>query len=81
MHISPGIQNSSTVDFKATVGHEIIHAVHYSTIRGYKKEYTEKVAYDYTAQVYLMRVVLRNHFYTSRKHIVIIMVLLLLHIP
>ena len=51
--ISVSTMNSDISKFRATVGHEIIHAVHHNRIRNYKSEYSESIAYKYSAQVYL----------------------------
>jgi len=52
LHISLNTLNADNVTFRAIAGHEIIHAVHYYSIKNYNKNYSERVAYEYTAQVY-----------------------------
>ena len=59
IHISPNYATtSSIVDFKAVVGHELIHAYHNNTILFKNSVYSERVAYKYTYDVYM-----NNHRY------------------
>jgi RHS repeat-associated protein len=53
MHISPRFANGDIVDFRAVVGHEIIHAYHRSFLPGVERIFTERVAYKYTYDVYM----------------------------
>ena len=55
VHISPFILEGDPVAFRATVGHELIHAYHFSTISrsNFNVGYSERVAYRYTSNVYL----------------------------
>ena len=55
LHISPFTTQSNALDFKAVVGHELIHAYHHYSIPSisYNSVYSEKVAYQYTHNVYL----------------------------
>lgn len=50
--ISPGYVNADPVTFKAIVGHELIHAIHISSISNYIWNYSEYVAYNYTQTVF-----------------------------
>ena len=55
LHISPYTTQSSIIDFKATVGHELIHAYHHYAIPSdlFHKTYSERVAYRYSRNIYL----------------------------
>lgn len=55
IHISPQYANALAVtDFRAVAGHELIHAYHQYTFAGaYVGSYSESVAYQYSANVYL----------------------------
>jgi hypothetical protein len=49
IHISPQFSNGNVVDFRAVMGHEMIHAYHYSAFGiSYKRSYSEAVAYKYS---------------------------------
>ena len=54
IHIAPEvIQRGDIVIFRATVGHEIIHARHMFVHRGnYNSDYSEAAAYKYSAKIY-----------------------------
>jgi hypothetical protein len=59
VHISPYVTRSfDDVLFKAVAGHELIHAIHYSTFAAeeigkfYFSKYTESVAYSYSRNIY-----------------------------
>jgi len=52
IHISSNTRTSNDINFKAITGHEIIHAVHRSMIFNFTKGISEKVAYEYTANIY-----------------------------
>ncbi len=53
MHISPRFASGDIIDFKAVVGHEIIHAYHHYALPNVDKNFTERVAYKYTYDVYM----------------------------
>ncbi|HBZ66317.1 MAG TPA: hypothetical protein DEO70_05715 [Bacteroidales bacterium] len=53
VHISPYYSNGSAIDFRAVTGHELIHAYHNYVLPNVVTEYTERVAYKYTHDVYM----------------------------
>ena len=55
IHISPYTTNLDAINFKAVVGHELIHAYHHYTIpsSSFNRTYSERVAYRYTRNIYL----------------------------
>jgi hypothetical protein len=53
VHISPYITFSGKTDFRATTGHELIHAYHWFTINNYVTKYSEMIAYRYTVNEYM----------------------------
>ena len=55
LHISSHTTLSNDIHFKAVTGHELIHAYHHYTIpnASYNRTYSERVAYQYTREVYL----------------------------
>ena len=75
IHISPMTTNSNTVDFRAISGHELNHAYHFYRFGALaNKIYSERVAYEYSFNVYLksgnlssayriMNTALRNNFW------------------
>jgi hypothetical protein len=53
IHISPGITLGDDVSFRATAGHELIHAIHISTFGlNYSNYYSENTAYRYSYETY-----------------------------
>ena len=75
IHISPMTTYSNTVDFRAISGHELNHAYHFYRFGALaNKIYSERVAYEYSFNVYLksghlssayriMNTALRNNFW------------------
>lgn len=57
MHISPYYATGDLIDFKAIVGHELIHSWHYyiqaSLGSKFAESYSEHIAYRYTVDMYL----------------------------
>jgi hypothetical protein len=53
IHISPHYANGSRTDFRAIVGHELIHVIHNYYIPNYNTVYSERVAYKYTYDTYI----------------------------
>ena len=53
LHISPRFAFGDIVDFKAVVGHELIHAYHNFYIPNNCEYFSERVAYKYTYDVYM----------------------------
>ena len=60
VHISPYYVNASDVEFMECVGHELIHAYHLYAIPSYYRPYSERVAYQYSYDVYW-----RNGYYSQ----------------
>ena len=53
LHISPKFAGGNIVDFRAVVGHELIHAYHHNILmENCLSKFTESVAYRYSAGVY-----------------------------
>ena len=63
LHISPGCLYATDMEFDATVGHELIHAFHYYKIKNPSTLYSERVAHEYSYNVYQT-----NGFYTTAKN-------------
>ncbi len=62
IHVSPGCLYASDMEFDATVGHEWIHAYHHYKIKDVSTLYTERVAHEYSYNVYQS-----NGFYTTAQ--------------
>ena len=60
VHISYYYTNASDLEFMECVGHELIHAYHLYTIPSYYRPYSERVAYQYSYNVYW-----RNGYYAK----------------
>ena len=60
VHISPYYASASDVEFMECVGHELIHAYHLYTIPSFYRPYSERVAYQYSYNVYW-----RNGYYAK----------------
>ena len=60
IHISYYYTNASDLEFMGCVGHELIHAYHLYTIPSYYRPYSERVAYQYSYNVYW-----RNGYYAK----------------
>ncbi len=62
MHISPYSTYADGVNFRATVGHELVHVYHHSIIPSsiYNSIYSERVACKYTYEVYM-----NNGYYSN----------------
>jgi hypothetical protein len=55
LHVSPKYTNGTDVEFRATAGHELIHAYHgYRFGVNFNRTYSERVAYKYTYDTYMM---------------------------
>ena len=52
IHISSHITLGDMVDFKAVVGHELIHAYHHYFIPNCSTVFSERVAYEYSCRIY-----------------------------
>lgn len=53
VHIAPGVALYDNVSFKAVVGHELIHSLHYNIFGlNFDLAQSERVAYQYTIDVY-----------------------------
>ena len=63
LHISPGCLYATDMEFDATVGHELIHAFHHYKIKNLSMLYSERVAHEYSYNVYQA-----NGFYTTAKN-------------
>ena len=63
LHVSPGCLYASDMEFDATVGHELIHAYHHYKIKDVSTLYTERVAHEYSYNVYQS-----NGFYTTAQN-------------
>ena len=65
VHISPYYASASNTKFIECVGHELIHAYHLYTIPSYYRPYSERVAYQYSYNVYW-----RNGYYAKATRLV-----------
>ena len=65
VHISPYYVNASSVEFMECVGHELIHAYHLYAIPSFYRPYSERVAYQYSYNVYW-----RNGCYSQALRII-----------
>ncbi|MFQ9503569.1 MAG: hypothetical protein ACLR1G_05925 [Alistipes indistinctus] len=52
MHIAPAVVQGPSVQFKAVVGHEFIHAYHNHIGLKINNRFSEAVAYRFTAETY-----------------------------
>ena len=65
VHISPYYASASNTEFIECIGHELIHAYHLYTIPSYYRPYSERVAYQYSYNVYW-----RNGYYAKATRLV-----------
>ncbi len=77
MHISPYFTSASDIEFKAVVGHELIHSYHYYILGdSFQRIWSEMVAYRYTYNTYIrgndyvrafttLQIAMKNHYWST----------------
>jgi RHS repeat-associated protein len=69
VHISPYVVNDAGVtEFKAIVGHEFIHAIHYGMFGKISINFSESVAYQYSANIFLSGDDIINYNHAMRQY-------------